>query len=335
VLGDRRGRLSVLFGSIVMYSLANIANGMVQTVDQYKVVRFIAGVGLAGELGAGITLVAEVMRKETRGYGTAIVASVGICGAIVASIVGQTVDWRIAYYIGGGLGLALLLLRVGTLESGIFKGLQKRTVARGDFRILFRDWDRTRRYLSVILIGLPIWYVIAILITFSRELGDAMGMDPLPNPANAVLFSYAGLAIGDLGSGVLSQLARSRKKIVGAFLVLTAVCVAIYFTGGSTSLTAFYVCCGLVGITTGYWAVFVTMASEQFGTNIRATVTTTAPNFVRGAVVLVVELYKLGKPPLGIVESAIAVGVLTFVIAGVALAGLQETYGKDLDFVEE
>jgi predicted MFS family arabinose efflux permease len=334
VLGDRRGRLSVLFGSIVLYSLANIANGFVQDATQYRWIRFIAGLGLAGELGAGITLVSELMKGSKRGYGTAIVAAVGICGAIVASLVAGRVGWRHAYFIGGGMGLALLLLRVGTLESGIFKNLE-RSVRRGDFRILFSSWPRARRYLSTILIGLPIWYVIALLITFSREMGAAMGMDPLPNPAQAVMFSYAGLAVGDLGSGLLSQLMRSRKKVVTLFILGTAVGVALYFTVGGRSLTAFYACCALLGLTTGYWAVFVTVASEQFGTNIRATVTTTVPNFVRGAVVPIVALYQFGKAQTHEVGSALAVGAITLTVALVALRTLDETFGRDLDFIEE
>jgi MFS family permease len=336
VLGDRRGRLSVLFGSIVLYSGANIANGFVHSTGAYELVRFVAGLGLAGELGAGITLVSELMPKQSRGWGTAVVAAVGICGAIVASLVGRAVHWRTAYFIGGGLGVGLLFLRVGTLESGLFKRVARGgDVSRGNFLMLFRTWPRTRRYLSVVFVGTPIWYVVAILVTFSLELGRAMGMSPLPNPADAVMFSYAGLVVGDFGSGALSQVMRSRKRVVRLFLTATVVGIALYFTVGRTSLAAFYACCAFVGVATGYWAVFVTMASEQFGTNIRATVTTTAPNFVRGAVVLVVELYKIGRTRVGAVPSAIAVGALTLVVAYLSLRGLEETYGKDLDFVEE
>lgn len=334
-LGDRRGRLSVLFGSILLYSAANIANGFVHDVHTYEVVRFVAGVGLAGELGAGITLVSELMPRHSRGWGTSAVAAVGICGAIVASLVGRTVHWRTAYFIGGGLGIALLFLRVGTLESGMFKSVRGSGVSRGNLLLLFRSWARAKRYLCVVFIGTPIWYVIAILITFSPELGRAMGMSPLPNAGTAVMFSYAGLAVGDIGSGALSQIFRTRKGVVAAFVAATAVGIALYFTVGRTSLTAFYACCALVGLATGYWAVFVTMASEQFGTNVRATVTTTAPNFVRGAVVLVVALYKVGRTQFGAIPSAAAVGALTLAIAWLCLRGLDETYGKDLDFVEE
>ncbi len=335
VLGDRRGRLSVLFGSITLYSLANIANGFVQSVEVYGLVRFVAGVGLAGELGAGITLVSEVMKKESRGYGTSIVAAVGICGAVAAVLVSKVVHWRTAYFIGGGLGLALLLLRVGVLESGMFQSVRRSDVSRGNFLSLFTSRSRLRRYLSVILVGLPIWYVIGILVSFAPELGAALGLsNPPKTAADAILASYVGLAIGDLGSGVLSQLFRSRKKILGAFILGTAVLVAAYFTIGGSSLRVFYALCFGLGVSTGYWAVFVTVASEQFGTNIRATVTTTVPNFVRGAVPLLTGALELGRERFGLVGSALAVGAVTLVAALVALAGLDETYGRDLDYVE-
>lgn len=337
VLGDKRGRLSVLFGSIVLYSAANIVNGLVTNVTQYAVVRFIAGVGLAGELGAGVTLVSELMNKETRGYGTAIVAAVGICGAIVAAFVGEQTSWRTAFFIGGGLGVLLLLLRIGVLESGLWNRAKQRTGAhlRGDLRLLLTGGGRLRRYVSVILIGVPIWYVVSILVTFAPEVGRALGMQPVPSASRAVLFTYTGLVFGDLGSGLLSQLARSRRKVVAGFLMLTAFAVVLYFTVGRTSLTAFYGCCVLLGVATGYWAVFMTVASEQFGTNIRATVTTTAPNFVRGSVVLVTMLFQALKPVLGVVASAAGVGALTIVAGLLALRGLDETYGRDLDFIDE
>ena len=335
ILGDKRGRLSVLFGSIALYSVANIANGLVHSVEAYAAWRFIAGVGLAGELGAGITLVSEIMPKESRGYGTTIVATIGILGAVVAAQVGKWFDWRVAYFVGGGLGLALLLLRLGVLESGMFEAVKKSTVKRGDFLGLFRSVDRVRRYLAIILVGVPIWYAVGILITFSPELGAAMGMTIKPEAAAAVKYTYMGLAVGDLASGMFSQAMRSRKRVLIAFILLTAACVGAYFTIAAQSLTTFYVVCGALGFATGYWAVFVTVASEQFGTNVRATVTTTAPNFVRGAVVPLTLGFQALKGTLGLRGSAIAVGAVSIVIALIAAATLRETYGKDLDYVEE
>ncbi len=335
ILGDRRGRLSVLFGSIAMYSVANVANGFVQSLPVYAALRLFAGIGLAGELGAGITLVSEVMGRETRGYGTAVVAAVGILGAVVAALVGDFFPWRTAYFVGGGLGLGLLLLRVGLFESGLFENVRHTAARRGDFLSLLRRRDRAIKYLSIILIGVPIWYVVGILVTFSPEIGKAMGMVEAPQAGRAIMVTYIGLAVGDLASGFSSQLLKSRKRVVLIFLVLTAAGVTAYFTVAASSLATFYAVCGALGFATGYWAVFVTMASEQFGTNIRATATTTAPNFVRGAVVPLTSLFQLGKAWLGVVGSALAVGVATLVVAWLALRSLHETYGRDLDYVEE
>lgn len=335
VLGDKRGRLSVLFGSIITYSLANLANGLVQDLDQYAALRFIAGVGLAGELGAGITLVSEILRREGRGWGTTIVATVGICGGVVAALVGGEVHWRTAYFIGGGLGLALLALRIGVRESPMFAATRDTGVARGDLRALLGSGPRLRRYLSVILVGVPIWYAVGILIFFSPELGKALGMTEVPVPARALLYCYAGLAFGDLASGALSQLLRSRRRALAVFLTLTAVAIALYFTVAARSLTTFYAVCGFLGVATGYWAVFVTTAAEQFGTNLRATVTTTAPNFVRGAVVPMTLAYKWLRDAHGVVTGAILVGAAALTLGAVALVLLHETYGKDLDFTEE
>ena len=345
VIGDRRGRLSVLFGSIILYSIANLLNavpdklsaligGWLDPVEVYALVRFVAGVGLAGELGAGITLVSESMRRETRGIGTTVVASVGICGAIVAVLVGKTMSWRIAYAIGGGLGLALFGLRLGVMESGMFENVRQSGVSRGNFLALFKTWQRARRYLCVILVGVPIWYVIGVLVTFSPELGKALGMKVLPKAPDAVLAAYSGLVVGDFGSGLLSQLLRSRKKVLGGFIGLTACFIAIYFTLAATSLPVFYATCFGLGVAIGYWAVFVTVASEQFGTNLRATVTTTAPNFVRGSLVPVTFAFERARGAFGVETAAVLVSVATLLLAGLALFGLDETHGKDLDYVE-
>jgi MFS family permease len=334
VLGDKRGRLSVLFGSIFLYSVANIANAFIHSVEAYAALRFIAGVGLAGELGAGITLVSEVMSRENRGYGTAIVASVGITGAVMAAIVADLFDWRVAYIVGGVMGIALLLLRIGVYESGMFEQVKTTETARGNFFTLFATRERAIKYVSAILIGVPIWYVIGILITFSPEIGKALGMDPPPNAGRAVMYTYIGLAVGDLASGFLSQWLRSRKKVALIFLTLTVVTVGIYFSGVAQSPTAFYTLCVAIGFAIGYWAIFVTIASEQFGTNIRATATTTVPNFVRGAVVPLTLAFQAMKGPLGITTSAALAGIIALTIAFLALRGLEETFGKDLDYVE-
>lgn len=335
ILGDKRGRLSVLFGSIFLYSVANIMNGFVSTIPMYAFLRFVAGLGLAGELGAGITLVSEVLPKEKRGYGTMIVATIGISGAILAGFVGESFGWRTAYFIGGGLGFLLLFLRIGVYESGMFEHVKSAAhVTRGNFLSLFSNGKRFWRYLKCILIGVPIWYVVGILITFSPEFGIAMGMAETVSAAKAVSFCYLGLVVGDFLSGYLSQRLKSRRNIVLAFLLLTGVFVLLYLLSSGLSLDAFYLLCVGLGVASGYWAVFVTIAAEQFGTNIRATVTTTVPNFVRGAVVPLTLAFEALRGSLGLVPTAMALGAVCLAIAVAAILTLEETYSKDLNFLE-
>lgn len=335
ILGDKKGRLSVLFGSIFLYSAANIANGFVDSMESYKWLRFIAGIGLAGELGAGITLVSEIMPKETRGYGTMIVAGVGILGGVAAGLIGDYFDWRTAYFIGGGMGLALLFLRIGVYESGMFDHLKQSNAVRGSFKTLFRNRRQIIKYICSILTGMPIWFIIGILVTLSPEFGKAHGMPVLPSPARAILFLYLGCSIGDFFSGALSQYLKSRKKVIYIFLIATAVFVAAYLLSPAPSLPYFYLLCWLLGFASGYWAIFVTMAAEQFGTNIRATVTTTAPNFVRGALVPMNFAFQAVSLQWGVLVGAGVVGAVSLVIALIALSQLDETFGKDLDYVEE
>jgi MFS family permease len=334
VLGDKKGRLSVLFGSILLYSVANIFNGFVTSVDQYAVLRFIAGVGLAGELGAGITLVAEILPKEIRGYGTSIVAAVGVLGAVLAYFVTDLFNWKIAYFIGGGLGLTLLVLRMNVFESGIYQQVKTAPVSRGNFFRLFSSGRRQARYLRCILIGLPIWYVIGILITFSPEFGEAVGTPQPVNAGKAVMFCYIGLSLGDISSGLLSQWWSSRRKAVLAFILLTAAAVAAYLLQSLPGMAVFYGLCLLLGFAIGYWALFVTISAEQFGTNLRATVATTVPNFVRGSVNVFTPLFLAGKTHWGIMASAGITGGIALLLALLAVWKMEETFFKDLNYTE-
>ncbi|HVU06039.1 MAG TPA: MFS transporter [Polyangiaceae bacterium] len=335
ILGDKRGRLSVLFGSIFLYSVANVLNGFVRTVPEYAVLRFTAGLGLAGELGAGVTLASEILEAETRGFGTTIIAGVGVCGAIVAALVARAFSWQVAYFVGGGLGLGLLALRVSVSESGMFESVRTRAARRGDLALLFAKGERVRRYLAVVLVGVPIWYAVGILVGLSPELCAALGLAAKPDPGRSVMAFYAGATLGDFGSGVLSQLLRSRKKVIGLFLGLTALSSAGYFAFAGRSLSSLYLCAAALGAATGYWAVFVTVAAEHFGTNLRATATTTAPNVVRGAVVPMTAAFQALRGSVGVVTAAIAVGVGAFALAAVALGSLEETYGRNLDYLED
>jgi MFS family permease len=334
VLGDKRGRLSVLFGSILMYSLANLANAFVQTVPQYALARVFAGIGLAGELGAGITLVSESLPTESRGYGTTIVATVGILGAVVAALVGKLTDWRVSYVIGGSLGLVLLVLRVGVLESGLFERSRSvEGISRGDFFTLVSSRERLRRYMTVVFIGIPTWWVVGVLVKYSDVIGRALGLGHAPDPALSILYCYSGLAVGDLTSGALSQVLKSRRRALFVFLSITLLGVTTYFTLGGKSLTLFYASCALTGIGAGYWAVFMTTASEQFGTNLRATATTTIPNIVRSTTVpMTLSFAALKSVVPTMAHAALIVGTPVVILAFVALAMLPETYGRNLDF---
>jgi putative MFS transporter len=336
VLADKKGRLYVLFGSIFLYSVANIANGFVHSIESYAFWRFIAGFGLAGELGAGITLVAELMPKEKRGYATTIIASVGVSGAVVGYFIAQYFDWRTCFFIGGGLGLSLLLLRIGVAESGMFDKTKADSVSRGNFFALF-ERSRFLKYMRCIVIGLPLWFVVGILITFSPEFGKALNVQGDVNAGAAVACCYGGLVIGDILSGLLSQYLKSRVKVVYIYLSLSMLSIAIYFLSGNSSLFNFYLICFVLGISVGYWVIFMTIATEQFGTNLRATVTTTVPNFVRGSVVPMSLLfqYLTGVFSGSLVGSGIVVALLSLGLAFWALHYMQDTFSKDLDYIEE
>ena len=334
IWGDKRGRIQVLFGSILMYSLANLANAFVTNLEWYAVLRFIAGVGLAGEIGAGITLVSELMDKEKRGVGTTIVATVGVSGAVVAGLVGEVFDWRTAYIIGGSMGLALLLLRVSVCESGIFDKVKKSEIVKGDLRLLFRSRERMGRYISCILVGVPIWFVVGIIVTFCPEIGRALSMKELPSVSLAVFYCYVGLTVGDLASGLFSQIVKSRRKALFVFLSgVFLISMAILNLPGK-DVKFYYGALIALGFFSGYWAVFVTTAAEQFGTNLRATVATSVPNFVRGSTVIMTLLFDGLKGYLGVVGSAQVVCLLACGCAFFALWRARETYGIDLNFVE-
>ncbi|HOO09083.1 MAG TPA: MFS transporter [Cyclobacteriaceae bacterium] len=335
IMGDKRGRLSVLFGSILLYSLANIANGFVTSVGQYAVLRFVAGIGLAGELGAGITLVSEVLPTRLRGYGTALVATVGLFGAVLANFVAKHFDWQTTYFIGGGLGLLLLIARASVFESGLFMQVKETAVERGNFFMLFTNSARLKKFIGCILIGLPIWYVIGILITFSPEFAKKLGIEGEIVAGDAVMYSYLALAVGDFGSGFISQMVKSRKKIVLVFILLTLVAIVFYLFLPFKTVTFFYIACGVLGFAVGYWALFVTIAAEQFGTNLRSTVATTVPNFIRGTVVPITLAFKFLRGGMDIIYAALIVGVVTIIIAIIALRGIEETFSREMDYLEE
>lgn len=336
ILGDKKGRLSVLFGTILLYSLANILNGMIQNVEQYYILRFIAGFGLAGELGIGITLIAEVMSKEKRGLGTTIVSSIGIAGAVVGFLVADRFDWRMAYYVGGGMGLLLLLLRVSVAESGMFTHIKSTEAARGHFLRFFAQKKNLLKYVRCILVGVPVWFTIGILVTLATELAASLQITGAVKGSAAVMYHYIGASIGALLTGLLSQYLRSRKKALIISLAGLCVMLAIILSSKGISNNTFYWLLLILGIPNGYWSVFMASASEQFGTNIRATVTTSAPNFVRGMVVLITTLFTFLSTDMeiGFVGAAGILAVLVMSLAIGAAVRTPDTFDKNLDYIE-
>jgi len=335
IIGDKKGRLNVLFGSILIYSIANILNGLVTDTTQYIVLRFFAGVGLAGELGAGITLISELLPKEKRGVAAAMIASFGILGAVTAFFMKEIFFWRTCYYIGGGLGLILLALRVRVHESTMYALLKTQTIERGNFLMFFTNKDRFYRYLRCILIGLPAWYIIGVLVTFSDQFGVAFGIDGI-DPGLAIMFLYLAIAFGDLSVGLLSQRLQSRKKALFIFYAITILFSTLFFLQQGGSLTTFYFICAGLGYGTGFTVVYITMSAEQFGTNLRASAAISIPNMVRGALPLIILLFKFMRMFFNsYVTGGWVTGVILMTIAVIAAVNTEETFGKDLDFIEK
>lgn len=338
VLGDKRGRLSVLFGSILLYSVANFTNAYVQTTEQYAWTRFVAGIGLAGELGAGITLVSELLPKEKRGIGTSLVAGLGLSGAVVAYFVYKlTDDWRLCYKIGGGLGISLLLLRISVVESGMFKQVQLKNVSKGNYLMFFTNGKRFKKYLLAVLTGLPVWFVIGILINLSNRFAAELYGDKTLESGRSIMYGYIGISFGGIAIGLLSQYLKSRKKALYIFYGLTVLSCILFFSPLNNSNAFMYAVCLLLGFSVGFWSIFVTIGAEQFGTNLRATAATTIPNLVRGALPLMnlvfVNLFQL-QWKWNLLQSGIATGVIVMSLAVAASIFIEETFHKDLDYLE-
>lgn len=339
VIGDKLGRLKVLFGSILLYSVANIVTGYVQTVDQYAYCRFIGGIGLAGELGAGITLVSEMLPKNKRGLGTSMVAGIGLFGAVFAYFTFKyTQDWRLCYKIGGGLGFFLLVLRVRVAESFMFESAKLSSINKGNFFMFFNSYKRFSKYIKAILIGLPTWFVIGVMVNYSNKFASGLYGENLIDSGRSVMFAYIGIAVGDLLIGWVSQYFKSRKKALFLFYMISVIGMVLFFSTFNNSDSRMYAICTFLGFSTGYWAIFNQMAAEQFGTNLRATAATTIPNMVRGALPLINFLFlDILQKSMGwtIVQSGIVTGAIVMGVTLIAFVFTEETYHKDLDYFEQ
>ncbi len=336
IIGDKIGRKFAMFGSILMFSLANILNAFITDVNQYTILRFIAGIGLAGQLGSAITLVSELAEKEKRGYYNAVIASLGLLGALFASLLSFFIHWRIMYLIGGILGLLLLLLRYNTLESEIFKKEQKEeeNIPKGNIILLIKNFNTFFRYLKILLIGIPIWFVFSILLTFSPEVSQAINKGYNANAAISLMLGYIGVSLGDILAGIISQKLKSRKKPIFIFLILLSITIILYIHI-SYNLMIFYLFNLVLGILSGYWVLFLTIGAEEFGTNIRSTVVNTLPNFVRGSVYLIVSIFKTIKDYLGFINATLIIGFFFIILAFISLIFIKETFAKDLNFYEK
>ena len=334
VLGDKKGRTFVILGSILIYSIATLLNGLVQSVEQYRILRFIAGFGLAGELGAAITLVAEITPQAKRGYGTMAIAALGAAGAITAAWVGSVFPWRIVYISGGFAGLLLLLLRAQMKESTLFREILGREIPRGSLPFFIKSPKRVLRYLCCIVVGMPVWYAIGIHMTFAPELAQSLGvLDPI-TAGKAIFYYYLGFIFGDVSSCFLSQIFQSRKKIIGLFLFFSLVFVSFTHVWTDLSVSQFYGICLLIGFGSGYWVLMATMTSEQFGTNFRSTATTSAPQMLRATVIPMTLLLDLFRQSFPFSKSALFLGLGIFLLAGLSLIPLKETFNTHLDFLE-
>ncbi len=334
ILGDKKGRVYVLFGTILLYSVANIANAFVDTIPAYAATRFFSGLGLAGEIGAGVTLASELLPKNIRSYATTIVISFGVMGPIVASFVVEAFDWRTAYIVGGALGIVLLLFRVSVNESGLFAAVKKEThISRGRFFMLFNNRRRLAHYLCCIAIGATTYIGFGILAIFSPEIGTALNIAAPIKASTAMVSYFIGNTLGALLSGLLSQVAKSRKKILAGLLIGGIFIILLTLHAKGMTASAFYILTLITGALAS-WTIFMTTTAEQFGTNLRATATTTAPNFARASIILYTFLIGVMKASFGLLSSIEIIALIGFALAGFALWRLPETFGRDLDFTE-
>lgn len=349
ILGDLRGRRSVLFGSIILYSVANFLNagvgatsgafsfvGGFDAITAYGVLRFVAGVGLAGELGAGVTLVAEISSRQGRGIAVTIIGAVGVVGAVTAGLVNEVVGWRNSYAIGGVMGFALLALRFAVFESGLFDAMKSEgtNVSRGLLPLL-KSWTLVFRLTKIVVVGMPIWFTLAILVGLAPKIAGEMGLSPTPKPGHLVALFYSGAIFGDIASGLLSQRLKSRKIPIGIFLFGTAVACALVLLLGPRSAAWYGAATVVMGFFSAYWIVVITTASELFGTNVRATVTTMTPNLIRASAVPVTIFFSIVAEPLGAIGATWLSGGVCFALAALALWRLPEPFGCDLNFFEK
>ncbi len=334
MLGDKKGRLSVLFGSIALYSITTFLHAYAPNYEVYLLLRFLAGIGLAGELGAAVTLVSEQMPPKWRGMGPAIIGSFGMLGAVAGAYIGGHYSWQFTYQLGGGMGLVLLLLRLGVMESGLYRNLQGAQVRQGDLWLVLRDRKQLLKYCAIILMGFPGWFVNGVVMTFTPEIAAGMGMQEIPSVSMVFTVFFLGFTFGDFSCGLVSQWLQSRKKAIFRYLSAFTLLMITYFAIGYRSVQIYYTLFFLMGISVGYTIVLITNGAEMFGTNIRSLVTTSSLNLLRASVIPQATLFNLLTHSMGAAKAAALVGILSVAIAFWAYTQLEETFHKDLNYVD-
>ncbi len=221
----------------------------------------------------------------------------------------------------------------------MFKNVKEQEgIQRGNFFMFLNNSKRFKKYFLAILIGLPTWYVIGVLVNLSNRFAKEMYGDNHIESGRAIMYAYVGIAIGDILIGLVSQYFKSRKKALLSFYLLSMVALVLFFSNYNNSDARMYGICGLLGFSTGFWAIFITMGAEQFGTNLRATAATTIPNMVRGALPLInlmfLDLFQKNWG-WGLLQSGIVTGCVVMSITMVAFYFTEETFHKDLNYVEQ
>lgn len=341
VYSDKKGRKKALYYSIAIYSIANILNGLLSASvpfvgTVYCILRFICGFALAAELSIGIVMISETMKAKHRGYGTMIVVSFGILGAVLAAVLFEFIGihWQTLYLIGGIAGVLLLIFRFSVKETNPFLDLENQESERGSWVMIFKNRRLLKILFNAILLGFPIYFFISIPIKFATDYGKELGLT-IKGTIPIIVF-YIAMSVSDIIANYLCQLFENRKKVLYFYLGLCTISVfLLHFYPPTTPEQYFYLFSPLMGFASGYWALLITFTNEQIGTNIRSTYTTAVPNVVRSLFIPIQLLLTVLQPTFGTSTSVFYIGVLAVILALLGLYSLKETWGKNLKFIDE
>jgi MFS transporter, putative metabolite:H+ symporter len=334
ILADKLGRLKVLFASILLYSVANIANAFVTTVPAFAGARFFAGIGLAGELGVALSWISESLERRQRTIATMIVSAIGLFGGIAAALVGSVCHWKTSYIIGGVMGLILLVLRISVKESKIFIKNQFKDIKRGDLIELFGSRKQLYKYLLCVFAGAPAVVFINLYITLTPEFALAFGITEPVSVSTAIMVYLMVFAVSDILCGFLSKLMQKRKGPLLIYACMQIFATAYFLLAPPDTAMGYYYRCAFLGFSIGYWGILITNSVEQFGTNIRATVATSTPNLIRGLTIPASLIFTNLIPAYGLVRSGAIVGFSLIVISIISILLLKDKFENNLNFTE-